>query len=538
MRVPEKPKTLREHDVEEIVSDIQLLSLVHDREKETKTASPSSCPASKNFNNLQTDGLGREFTFTGYDIMADVPPGSVFKTKLQKETEKAAELYVATCRHLGITPASYFAQRLLKSEITMKSHGLGPTGARAIAVALVDNINVQKLDLEDNGIGPDGVKCVAEMLSDNNTITDLGVAGNQIGSHGMCAIKEVVCQHQFITRLDISGNELNDHSARQIQDILETNTCLTELKASHNKFGEEGGIYLGKALIKNNTLATLDISWNHLRGKGAVAIASCLQKNEGLRVLNVAWNGFGTDGCISLQKSLRINDTLRELDISSNRIDMNGIGPLVNGVQHNGGLRVLRLGQNPVTPDVCVVILRALEKSKKTVLETLDLMDILVDKEFEEVLKTVQEKMPLKVITGAAIRNSDIVYRDGKGISGMDPIKLLFEYMNREGLRIIDLFTSLDRDGSRSVNHKEFREGLLSVNVPLTEDQIERLIDRLDKDKDGEVDFSELIEGERAYKRKQLRLKMKKEEIAKQKRIQRKKEREAEKKVNEEGVEL
>lgn len=89
------------------------------------------------------------------------------------------------------------------------------------------------------------------------------------------------------------------------------------------------------------------------------------------------------------------------------------------------------------------------------------IQDILVDKEFEEVLKTVQEKMPLTVITGAAIRNSDIVYRDGKGISGMDPIKLLFEYMTREGLRIIDLFTSLDRDGSRSVSHKEFREGLL-----------------------------------------------------------------------------
>lgn len=48
----------------------------------------------------------------------------------------------------------------------------------------------------------------------------------------------------------------------------------------------------------------------------------------------------------------------------------------------------------------------------------------------------------------------------------------------------------------------------------------------------------ELIDGERVFKRKQLKLKMKKEEIAKQKRMQRKKEREAEKKANEEEFKL
>ena len=77
---------------------------------------------------------------------------------------------------------------------------------------------------------------------------------------------------------------------------------------------------------------------------------------------------------------------------------------------------------------------------------------------------------------------------------------------------------------------------LQAVNVPLNGNQIDKLIDMLDRDGDGEIDYSwdgsrdwdmshdvgtqcllllfrELIDGDREYKRSQLRKKMKELEV-------------------------
>jgi hypothetical protein len=42
-----------------------------------------------------------------------------------------------------------------------------------------------------------------------------------------------------------------------------------------------------------------------------------------------------------------------------------------------------------------------------------------------------------------------------------DPMIVLMEYMRLQNLRLVDLFTSLDADGSNSLSREEFRCGLL-----------------------------------------------------------------------------
>ena len=37
---------------------------------------------------------------------------------------------------------------------------------------------------------------------------------------------------------------------------------------------------------------------------------------------------------------------------------------------------------------------------------------------------------------------------------------VLMEFMRIQNFRLVDLFTSLDKDGSKSLTHKEFRDGL------------------------------------------------------------------------------
>ena len=38
---------------------------------------------------------------------------------------------------------------------------------------------------------------------------------------------------------------------------------------------------------------------------------------------------------------------------------------------------------------------------------------------------------------------------------------VLMEFMRIQNLRLVDLFTSLDKDGSKSLTRREFRDGLL-----------------------------------------------------------------------------
>ena len=48
--------------------------------------------------------------------------------------------YLQACRDSGVIPVSFFHRNLQQADIDIKHHGLGPMGAKAIAVALVVGI--------------------------------------------------------------------------------------------------------------------------------------------------------------------------------------------------------------------------------------------------------------------------------------------------------------------------------------------------------------------------------------------------------------
>lgn len=45
--------------------------------------------------------------------------------------------YLQACRDAGVIPVSYFHRNMQEPEVDIKHHGLGPLGAKAIAIALV-----------------------------------------------------------------------------------------------------------------------------------------------------------------------------------------------------------------------------------------------------------------------------------------------------------------------------------------------------------------------------------------------------------------
>lgn len=45
--------------------------------------------------------------------------------------------YTEGCKKLGVVPASYFLQHMHDRKLSLKHHGLGATGMKAVAVSLV-----------------------------------------------------------------------------------------------------------------------------------------------------------------------------------------------------------------------------------------------------------------------------------------------------------------------------------------------------------------------------------------------------------------
>ncbi|KAL3878554.1 hypothetical protein ACJMK2_030891 [Sinanodonta woodiana] len=446
--------------------------------------SASASTGSSSKRTIQKD-IEREFTFTGYDIMADdEPEGTEQLDASEKEKSDNVQLYLAACRHVGVTPVNFIARNLSERNFVMKSHSLGPGGAKAVAIALVGNKWIRKMDLSDNGIGQKNIQRTALKRQDLESLHD------------------VILKHNAVTALDISGNNLIDSDAKYVAEIIEHNRNLKQLNASHNSFGEEGGLVLGAAIANSDTLNDLDLSWNHLRGRGSMAIAASVKRNVGLRKLNISFNGLGTSGCALLGKALLENRTLKELDISNNRIGTEGVGNILKGLKENDGLEILSIGRNPISPEVALTILTLIQKSDKCAVSILDLTDIVVSLEFIQLWEQIKLHKKLRIIHGAVIRGKQPEKPDPDAIDWRDPVMRMYHFMHQEGYRVVDLLKKLDKDRSLSVDRQEFKLGLIAENIPLTEYQLDEIVTKLDADGDGEVDFGELMAGEREFRKK------------------------------------
>ncbi|KAA0711545.1 Leucine-rich repeat-containing protein 74A [Triplophysa tibetana] len=319
-----------------------------------------------------------------------------------KDVSSTGELYLQACQLVGVVPARYFLRHLGCDTINMNHHGLGPLGGKALAIALVTDMNITTLQLADNCLSAEGARYVTQMLRANFTI-----------------------QH-----LDLSNNNLQSAGADCVAKMLLENISMKSLKLSGNKFAEDDARWFADAFAVNSTLKHLDLSWN----------------------------GFSNEGALALGEALKFNNTLVHLNLNNNRITDEGVSMLCKGLEANDTLRVLK--------------------------------NVLVNENFVQLLELIcQERLGLEVQYGGV--GGFIAKKPRKRT---DPMKIIQDYLDQRKLRLWDFFRHIDKDGTMRVSVVDFRKAVQQSSIPLEKFQIEELIQRLDRDGTGIVDYSLLTD--------------------------------------------
>ncbi|NXN71926.1 LR74A protein, partial [Himantopus himantopus] len=398
------------------------------------------------------------------------------------------ELYLEACRLMEVVPVSHFIQNLAKPYINLNHHGLGPKGVKAIAIALVSNATVTHLELEDNCILAEGAICIAEMLRENSSLQELNISNNHLDTAGAEAIASLLLDNlSYLHALQLSGGLYLARSYCLCTYVsLQGNYQVKELDLSHNEFSEKGGQLLGQMLASNTTLEILDLSWNHLRRKGTEALGRGLRGNGTLKILNLSWNGIGNEGALALGEALKVNNVLVHLDISNNQINNEGAKKLCRGLEVNGKLKILKMANNPLTVDGAAALVTSVRKNPKSMMEEINISNVLVNKTFIKLLDLVYRTRP----------ELDVIYGEIEGCitkipkQHPNPMKVIQNYLKEHNLRLWDFFRNIDMDGNMKIPVATFRRAMMQQSsIPLDRDQTEELVRKFDRNRTGVVDY-------------------------------------------------
>ncbi|XP_058604629.1 leucine-rich repeat-containing protein 74A [Onychostoma macrolepis] len=414
----------------------------------------------------------------------------VSELKLIRKDLSTEELYLQACKLVGVVPVRYFLRNLGSATINLNHHGLGPLGAKALAIALVTDMHTTTLELADNYLLAEGARYLTEMLRANFTIQNLDLSDNHIQSAGAECIAKMLLENISIKSLKLSGSKFAEDDAKWFADAFASNYRVKELDLSHNQFCGRGGEHLGQMIANNDGLEALDLSWNHLRMKGAVAFCAGLKVNTTLKHLDLSFNGFGNEGALALGEALKFNNTLVHLDLNNNRITDEGASLLCKGLEANDTLRVLQMAYNSLTVEGALTFINVVKNTPKTAIEEINICNVLVNENFVQLLELIcQEHPSLEVHYGGV--GGFIAKKPRKRI---DPMKVIQDYLDQRKLRLWDFFRNIDKDGTMRVPVVDFRKAVQQSSIPLEKFQIEELIQRLDRDRTGIVDYRGLAD--------------------------------------------
>lgn len=433
----------------------------------------------------------------------DLDPGEADKLIYPERYEidpTGKGLYERHCEEIGVQPLTSFIKHMHDRNLIMKFHGLGPQGMRAIAGNIEVNTVTERIDLEGNYILGEGATYLTRVLKDNSYVSELILSENKIGPDGAIALCELLSKNKTIIHLNLSGNDIDDSAADSFYDMLVSNSDIKTLILKHNKFEEYGADCFSRIMDDNVTLQTLDLSWNHFQTKACISLAEGIKLNEGLKYLDVSMNGFGLEGAKALEDALKTNRILVELHCIHCRIPLDGAPHIAAGLQVNESLVKFYIGHNEFGCDGGFFILEGVNRNEKKTLKYIDFANLMVRRSFVALERELRDDDRNLVTKYGGVLVETTSFKGHGRINPetllmSDPMTKLREYVEQSGFRMIDLLKTFDRDNNWQISKEELTIGVKRCNIDLTEEQIDKLMNQLDRDGNGEIDLSELMEG-------------------------------------------
>ncbi|KAK7103733.1 leucine-rich repeat-containing protein 74B-like [Littorina saxatilis] len=432
------------------------------------------------------------------------PEGAEYDTDLENEDEedtldRAQSYYHKVCGQLTVVPISYFTRHIHDTNLTMRFHGLSNDEAMAIALALKETVDVERLDLGGNWMGADGARAICRLLEENEYITEMGLGDNKLGNAGAQHVCNMLRINGGLRKLTLKGNDFDDRSAGLFAEALENNRYLRELNLSHNRFTEMSAEVLGHAVGQNDNLDVLDLSWNHLRPSGGISISKGIKENVRLKSLNLAWNGLGLEGGNAVVDALLTNQALLELDLTGNRLGLATAKKMAKALTTNDSIRVLKMGNNLITSAGAIALISAINNTDNCEVEELDLTDIEVEYEFLRVLEDTKMKRANFVCRyGQVMRAGNTI--DDLGKPGIDPLKkkkqpvvILQEHIEINDMRLIDILRRYDTSGFHTVTPEHFIAALEELAVPYNREELEKAVHHLADSQSGLIYFGDFV---------------------------------------------
>ncbi|KAM6912150.1 uncharacterized protein lrrc74a [Xenentodon cancila] len=378
----------------------------------------------------------------------------------------------------------------LKSDENKKNKSKMSVAEVYMQACKLSDMSINTLELADNDVQAEGAKYLMEMLRANFTIQHLDLSNNYLMSAGAAYVAKMLLDNISLKSIKLSGNAFIDEDAQHFVDALSSNSRIKDLDLSHNKFCERGGEHMGQLLANNEGLEVLDLSWNHLRMKGAVALCAGLKVNMTLKHLDLSWNGLGNEGALAMGEALKFNNSLVHLNLNNNRLTNEGVSMLCMGLECNDSLQVLQLAYNALTVESALALVNMVKNTPRTALEEINICNVLVNENFVSLLELTCQNHP----------GLEVQYRGVGGFIAkkppkrIDPMKVVQDYLDNHKLRLWDFFRNIDKDGTMRVPVADFRRAVQQSSIPLDRYQVEELIQRLDRDRTGMVDYRGLAD--------------------------------------------
>ncbi|XP_015766765.1 PREDICTED: nucleotide-binding oligomerization domain-containing protein 2-like [Acropora digitifera] len=270
-------------------------------------------------------------------------------------------------------------------------------GLNALAQALHTNCVLTHLDLADNDIGDEAVVALGKALESNTSLTflDLSIDPDwceKIGPSGASALAKALMKNSTLKCLVLASNSIEDSGAREFANALRTNSSLTQLDLFENDIGRLGTKEICEALQSNHVMTDLILSCNTIDDSGVEALAKALQSPatqlSGLHLLECEITSLGVK---ALAGALQTNRSLTHLNLAGSLRSCSARTALVTALQSNRTLTHLNLNGNRVSDTEAILLAETLRDQNNT-LTYLVLHDNAIGAEGKAKLELVNKK--------------------------------------------------------------------------------------------------------------------------------------------------